>query len=92
MIAALQSENDIKDSEIKKLQDNIEEVQTTFIKKELEIKEQQDLKLEGNCFLLTFAEMTAILNEKDAAFKVVQQELAVIKDFRVIFDKEGITM
>jgi hypothetical protein len=30
-------------------------------------------------------DMTTLLNEKDAAFKVMQQEFAVIKDFRVSF-------
>lgn len=41
-------------------------------------------------------EMKAIIAEKDSAFKVIQQELVVIKDFRVsnfelIFRKNGMS-
>ena len=74
VIAALQTENETKNSEIKRLQDEIEEGKRQFAKKEDEMQIILDAKI---------ADMTGILNEKDAAFKVMQQEFAVIKDFRV---------
>ena len=47
----------------------------------------ENLKVSHFSSISHLLEMTAVLNEKDAAFKVVQQELAVIKDFRVFFTR-----
>ena len=74
VIAALQKENDDRQSTIIQLQEELESSYQEWLKKEEELKEENEKKI---------AELNSILGEKDAAFKVMQQEFAVIKDFRV---------
>lgn len=94
VIAALQRENESKDSQIKKLRDDIDKIQEQSVRKEAELRDWSDKRVEGNylkkiphslfsILMLMLVEMNSLLHEKDAAFKVMQQEFAVIKDFRV---------
>ncbi len=95
VIAALQTENDDKDLQIRQLGEHMEELKRGFNKKQVELEEENEKKLSGKSFffhtkscywvfiiLNKNIEMTSLINEKEAAFKVLQQELAVIKDFR----------
>ena len=48
VIAALQTENDAKDREVKGLIDEIEELKKNFNFKESELKEKNEKKIQGN--------------------------------------------
>ncbi|KAJ3091673.1 hypothetical protein HK102_013861 [Quaeritorhiza haematococci] len=73
VIAALQRESERKDTQIKALLQQIEDERKQFAME----KESMVAECEKR-----FSDMNAILNEKDAAFKVMQNEFSVIKDFR----------
>ncbi|KAJ3074238.1 hypothetical protein HDU98_011806 [Podochytrium sp. JEL0797] len=73
VIAALHAESDKKGSQIKELRDEMEAAMERAKLERQAIIEEAEMKIQ---------EMNAILNEKDSAFKVMQAEFAVIKDFR----------
>ncbi|KAJ3224793.1 hypothetical protein HDU81_008346 [Chytriomyces hyalinus] len=73
VIAALHAESDRKESQIKSIRDEMEAAMERARLERQTIIEEAERKIQ---------DMNAILNEKDAAFKVMQSEFAVIKDFR----------
>ncbi|KAJ3392087.1 hypothetical protein HDU84_004796 [Entophlyctis sp. JEL0112] len=76
VIAALHAESQRKDNEIQTIREEMRNALERAKLDRLAIIEEAENKI---------AEMNSILNEKDAAFKVMQSEFAVIKDFRVAF-------
>nr|KAJ3421049.1 hypothetical protein HK105_004637 [Polyrhizophydium stewartii] len=73
VIAALHQECEAKDREIKELKEKMMEQEVLSKKAREAVVEESDRKI---------AEFNAILNEKEAAYKIMQQEFSVIKDFR----------
>ncbi|KAJ3269396.1 hypothetical protein HDV01_001437 [Terramyces sp. JEL0728] len=73
VIAALHKESEKKDSQIKDLLINAKRVEENAEKARETVMQEYTQKVE---------DMAAILNEKEAAFKIMQQEFTVIKDFR----------
>ncbi|KAJ3325341.1 hypothetical protein HDV06_004200 [Boothiomyces sp. JEL0866] len=73
VIAALHKETEKKDSQIKDLLMNAKRVEENAEKAREAVMQEYTQKVE---------DMAAILNEKEAAFKIMQQEFTVIKDFR----------
>ena len=74
MIAALHKGNEKKSSQIRDLELEIKSLQDAIEVGKQEIKEEYTVKM--NAFAAT-------LSEKEAAYKIMQQEFIVIKDFRV---------
>jgi hypothetical protein len=52
VIAALQRENETKDSQIKRLRDDIDKIQEQSLRKEAELKEWSDKRIEGKLTLI----------------------------------------
>lgn len=50
VIAALQAENEIKNGEIRKLSDQIEELKRSFSTKEADLKENHEKEMQGITF------------------------------------------
>ncbi|KAJ3299312.1 hypothetical protein HK104_009431, partial [Borealophlyctis nickersoniae] len=73
VIAALHAENEKKEGHIEALRQHMEAEAQRFANEQHNLITDYERKL---------SEMNAILNEKEAAFKVMQQEFSVIKDFR----------
>ncbi|KAJ3395714.1 hypothetical protein CcCBS67573_g05106 [Chytriomyces confervae] len=73
VIAALHAESDRKESQIKSIRDEMEAAMERARMERQTIIEEAERKIQ---------DMNSVLNEKDAAFKVMQSEFAVIKDFR----------
>jgi hypothetical protein len=51
VIAALQRENESKDLQIKKLRDDIEKIQDQSVRKEAELREWSDKRVEGKHYI-----------------------------------------
>lgn len=73
VIAALQQENEKKETEIKLKEKQLEDEREKFKQEREGLVSHYDRKM---------ADMNLILNEKETAFKVMQNEFTVIKDFR----------
>jgi hypothetical protein len=75
VISALHKGNENKDLQIQALNVNIEEIKLKCDKDKEAVMKEYESKMQ---------DVSIILNEKESAFKVMQQEFLTIKDFRVI--------
>ncbi|KAJ3358751.1 hypothetical protein HDU91_005124 [Kappamyces sp. JEL0680] len=73
VIAALHKENEKKDVKIRDLQADTRRLEEAIVEAQEKIRAECALKMDN---------INAILAEKEAAYKIMQQEFAVIKDFR----------
>lgn len=73
MIAALHKESETKDAQLKEMQLAMKKLEEETARKMAQLRLENEQKIE---------EVDATLTEKEAAFKIMQQEFNVIKDFR----------
>lgn len=74
VIAALQTDAEKRDSELRHREEEINNAHVTSAMERDSLKNAYEKKL---------MDIHGILNEKEAAYKVMQSEFSVIKDFRV---------
>ncbi|KAJ3400609.1 hypothetical protein HDV05_001009, partial [Chytridiales sp. JEL 0842] len=73
VIAALHHESELKEAKIKAIQADMQQALEAAKNDQMNIIQESERKLQ---------EMNMILQEKEAAFKIMQSEFTVIKDFR----------
>ena len=83
VIAALHRDNENSEARMKEMQLDVRKMQDEMESFRNSVKIEYSKKLD---------DLQAVLTEKESAYKVMQQEFSVIKDFRVQIDEtEGLT-
>lgn len=78
MIAALHRDNANSEARMKEMQQDVRKMQDEMESFQNRVKVEYSKKLD---------DLQAVLTEKESAYKVMQQEFSVIKDFRVPIDE-----